>query len=136
MPNGPLTSLAFDAGFYVESNADTPDMLEVALDKNDYRAGDTMTVAVTARSAGRLTLNVFGDRLLATQHAATCKPGAVQVKMPVGTRLGHRRLCGRDPAPAARRAGAAHAGPLHRRAVGSRSTARRRRSPSSSRRRR
>ena len=30
------------------------------------QAGDTMTVAVTARSAGRVTLNVIGDRLLAT----------------------------------------------------------------------
>ena len=66
-PNGPLTSVAFDAGFYVESNADTPDMLEIALDKGDYAPGDTMTVAVTARNAGRLTLNVVGDRLLATQ---------------------------------------------------------------------
>ena len=47
-----MTSFAFDAGFYVEANADTPDMLEMALDKNEYRAGDTMTVAVTARSAG------------------------------------------------------------------------------------
>ena len=66
-PDGPLTSVAFDAGFYVEANADTPDMLEVALDKGEYAAGDTMTVAVTARNAGRLTLNVIGDRLLASQ---------------------------------------------------------------------
>src|SRR5271169_2240291 len=41
--NGPTTSVAFDAGFYVETNADTPDMLEIALDKSDYAAGDTMT---------------------------------------------------------------------------------------------
>ncbi|HEX5497822.1 MAG TPA: MG2 domain-containing protein, partial [Thermomicrobiales bacterium] len=32
-PDGPLTSLDFDAGFYAESSADTPDLLEVALDK-------------------------------------------------------------------------------------------------------
>ena len=82
-PDGPLTSLAFDAGFYIEANAYTPDMLEVALDQNEYRAGDTMTVAVTARSAGRLTLNVVGDRLLAS-NSVEVKPGAVQVKMPVG----------------------------------------------------
>src|SRR5580704_6237674 len=82
-PDGPVTSLAFDAGFYLEANADTPDMLEVALDQNEYRAGDTMTVAVTARSAGRLTLNVIGDRLLAS-NSVEVKPGAVQVKMPVG----------------------------------------------------
>jgi alpha-2-macroglobulin len=82
-PDGPVTSLAFDAGFYVEANADTPDMLEVALDQNEYRAGDTMTVAVTARSAGRLTLNVIGERLLAS-NSVEVKPSAVQVKVPVG----------------------------------------------------
>ena len=82
--NGPMTSVAFDAGFYVETNADTPDMLEIALDKSDYAAGDTMTVAVTARNAGRLTLNVVGDRLLASQ-TTDVQPGVVQVKLPVGS---------------------------------------------------
>jgi uncharacterized protein YfaS (alpha-2-macroglobulin family) len=82
-PNGSATSVAFDAGFYVESNADTPDMLEVALDKSEYAAGDTMTVAVTARIAGRLTLNVIGDRLLATQ-TTDVPAGAAQLKVPVG----------------------------------------------------
>ncbi len=66
-----MTSVDFDAGWYVEANADTPDMLEVALDKGEYAPGDTMTVAVTARSAGRLTLNVVGDRLLASQTRPT-----------------------------------------------------------------
>ena len=82
-PNGPMTSVAFDAGFYVEANADTPDMLEIALDKAEYAPGDTMTVAVTARSAGRLTLNVVGDRLLASQ-TTDVQPGVAQVKLPVG----------------------------------------------------
>jgi alpha-2-macroglobulin len=82
-PNGPMTSVAFDAGFYVEANSDTPDLLEIALDKDDYAPGDTMTVAVTARSAGRLTLNVVGDRLLASQTTHV-QQGAVQVKLPVG----------------------------------------------------
>jgi alpha-2-macroglobulin len=80
---GPVTSIAFDAGFYVEANADTPDMLEVALDKGEYAPGDTMTVAVTARSAGRLTLNVIGDRMLATK-TTDVQPGQAQVKLSVG----------------------------------------------------
>ncbi|HML08289.1 MAG TPA: alpha-2-macroglobulin [Xanthobacteraceae bacterium] len=82
-PDGPVTSVAFDAGFYVEANADTPDMLEIALDKGEYRSGEAMTIAVTARSAGRLTLNVIGDRLLASQTTEV-KPGVTQVKMPIG----------------------------------------------------
>ena len=55
------------------ARADTPDLLEIALDKPDYKPGDTMTVAVTARTAGKLTLNVFGDRLLTTQTQTSRK---------------------------------------------------------------
>ncbi len=82
-PNGAITSLGFDAGFYAEANADTPDLLEVALDKPDYKSGDTMTVAATARTAGRLTLNVFTDRLVATT-SQDVKAGAVRVPLTVG----------------------------------------------------
>ncbi len=82
-PSGPVTSVAFDAGWYVEASADTPDMLEVALDKGEYQPGDTMTLAVTARSAGRLTLNVIGDKLLVSQ-TTDVKPGVAQIKVPVG----------------------------------------------------
>src|SRR5436305_2824793 len=62
----PPTSVTFDAGYYSEASADTPDLLEIALDKPEYAAGETMTVPVTARTAGKVTLNVVGDRLLAT----------------------------------------------------------------------
>jgi uncharacterized protein YfaS (alpha-2-macroglobulin family) len=65
-PNSALTSLSFDAGFYAESTADTPDLLEVALDKPGYISGETAKVSITARTAGRLTLNVFTDKLVAT----------------------------------------------------------------------
>ena len=82
-PNGPVTSLSFDAGFYAESNADTPDLLEVALDKSDYKPGDTLNVAVTARAAGRLTVNVFTDRLVASQ-SQDVKAGAARVSLSVG----------------------------------------------------
>ncbi|MFD0988098.1 alpha-2-macroglobulin family protein [Methyloligella solikamskensis] len=65
---GPFTTVGFDAGFYTEASADTPDFLEVALDKSEYKPGDTMTAAVTARSAGQVTLAVMGaGQLLATK---------------------------------------------------------------------
>ncbi len=86
-PDGPVTSLTFDAGFYAESSADTPDLLEVALDKSDYKSGDAMTVSVTARTAGRLTLNVFTDRLVAST-SQDVKAGAVRVPLTVGTDWG------------------------------------------------
>src|SRR5204862_3553328 len=56
--DGTLTSVGFDAGFYAEASADTPDLLEIALDKPEYAAGDTMTVAGTARTAGKGTRDI------------------------------------------------------------------------------
>ena len=115
-PAGPLTSVSFDAGFYAEAGADTPDTLEIALDKPEYNAGDTMNVAVTARSDGRVTLNVVGDRMLSTVNADV-KTGLNQLQAAGRPELGQRRLCGGDAAPSARRGGEAHARPRHRRAM-------------------
>ncbi|MGE0564483.1 MAG: alpha-2-macroglobulin [Pseudolabrys sp.] len=82
--DGVRTALSFDAGFYAESSADTPDLLDVALDKKEYRPGDVMSVAVTARSAGRLTLSVFSDKLATTVSQSVSKAGPVNVRLPVG----------------------------------------------------
>lgn len=86
-PNGPVTSVVFDAGFYAESSADTPDILEVALDKAAYRAGEIMNVAVTARTAGTLTLAVVGDRLITTQ-TTDVQAGTAQLPLAVGADWG------------------------------------------------
>jgi uncharacterized protein YfaS (alpha-2-macroglobulin family) len=82
-PNGPITSVTFDAGFYAEASADTPDLLEIALDKAQVQGGETLNVAVTARTAGRLTLNVFTDRLVASQEQDV-KAGTEHVAIEVG----------------------------------------------------
>lgn len=81
--DGPLTSVQFDVGWYSDGSADTPDLLETSIDKPDYQSGDTMTVSVNARTAGKLTINVLGDRLLTTQ-TTDIKEGTAQVKIPVG----------------------------------------------------
>jgi hypothetical protein len=81
--DGPLTSVQFDVGWYSDGSADTPDLLETSIDKSEYQSGDTMTVAVNARSAGKLTISVVGDRLLTTQ-ITDVKEGTAQVKIPVG----------------------------------------------------
>src|SRR5216683_1655904 len=81
--DGPLTSVQFDVGWYSDGSADTPDLLETSIDKPEYSSGDTMVVSVNARSAGKLTINVLGDRLLTTQ-STDIKEGTAQVKIPVG----------------------------------------------------
>jgi alpha-2-macroglobulin len=85
--SGPLTSVGFDAGWYAEASADTPDLLEIALDKPEYVPGENMTVAVTARTAGKITLNVIGDRLVSTvtQDVAA---GTARLPVPVGNDWG------------------------------------------------
>lgn len=82
-PNGPTTSVQFDAGWYADTSANTPDVLEIALDKAEYRPGDSMTVAVTARTAGKITLSVIGDRLLTTT-TADVQAGLVRLPLTVG----------------------------------------------------
>jgi alpha-2-macroglobulin len=81
--NGPITSVQFDVGWYSDGSADTPDLLETSIDKPQYQSGDTMVVSVNARSAGKLTINVLGDRLLTTQ-STDVKEGTSQVQIPVG----------------------------------------------------
>jgi uncharacterized protein YfaS (alpha-2-macroglobulin family) len=82
-PDGPITSVQFDVGWYSDGSADTPDLLETSIDKPDYQSGDTMVVSVNARTSGRLTVNVIGDRLLTTQ-SIDVKRGTTQVKIPIG----------------------------------------------------
>jgi len=86
-PAGPITSVQFDVGFYSEGSADTPDLLETSIDKPQYKSGDTMVVSVNARTAGKLTVNVIGDRLLTTQ-SADVREGTSQVRIPIGNDWG------------------------------------------------
>lgn len=82
--SGPLTTIAFDAGFYAEASADTPDFLEVALDKSEYQPGETMTVAVTARTAGQVTLAVMGAGKLLATKTEEVEQGTAKIPLEVG----------------------------------------------------
>ncbi|RTL54714.1 MAG: alpha-2-macroglobulin family protein [Bradyrhizobiaceae bacterium] len=81
--SGPLTSVQFDVGWYSDGSADTPDLLETSIDKPQYQSGDTMNVTVNARTGGRLTVNVIGDRLLTTQ-SVDVKEGTTKVPLTIG----------------------------------------------------
>ena len=81
--DGPITSVQFDVGWYSEGGADTPDLLETSIDKPEYQSGDTMVVSVNARTAGKLTVDVLGDRLLTTQ-TVDVREGTAQIRIPVG----------------------------------------------------
>jgi hypothetical protein len=80
--DGPMTSVQFDVGWYSDGSADTPDLLETSIDKPEYLSGDTMVVSINARTAGKLSVSVVGDRLLTTQNIDV-KQGTAQVNIPV-----------------------------------------------------
>ena len=62
-------SIDFASGYYTgdTSKADTPDTLKVALDKTDVKTGDTINVKIDARYAGKATVQIVGEKLLASQ---------------------------------------------------------------------
>lgn len=90
-----------------------PDLLETSIDKPEYKSGDTMVVSVNARTAGKLTINMLGDRLLTTQ-STDIKEGQNKINIAVGKDWGTGAYVVatlRRPLDAAR---AADAGPRHR----------------------
>ena len=112
----PPTSVTFDAGFYSDASADTPDLLEIALDKSEYAAGDTMTVAVTARTRRQGHAQRRRRQAPVDRDRSTCRP-VPRAFRSRSAATGARRLCGGNAAPSARRGGKPHARPRHRRAM-------------------
>ena len=61
-------SMAFSAGWFAPADAaDTPDMLELSLDKPAYRQGDTATLRMVPRYAGKALVTVLADRVISMQ---------------------------------------------------------------------
>jgi len=85
---GPATSVEFDAGWYVEaSSTETPDALEIGLDKETYAIGETAKLKVSPRFAGELLLMIGTDNLIATQTATIPAEGG-EVEIPVTAQWG------------------------------------------------
>lgn len=62
------SSLLFDAGYYAASDgSDTPDQLEVALDKSAYLPGETARLRLSPRGAGIGVIQVMSNRLVAME---------------------------------------------------------------------
>jgi uncharacterized protein YfaS (alpha-2-macroglobulin family) len=78
-------SIDFSSGYYYYDTAksDTPDNLKVALDKTDVKSGDVINVKLEARHAGKATVQIVGDGLLATQ-TVDVKEGGVTLPFTVG----------------------------------------------------
>ncbi len=87
-PNGPVSSVEFDSGWYVASTStETPDGLEIALDKDHYAPGEIAKLKVSPRFAGGLLVTVGADRLLTTL-SATVPEGGATIDVPVSAEWG------------------------------------------------
>jgi alpha-2-macroglobulin len=81
--DGPASSVEFDAGWYVEATStETPDGLEIALDKENYAVGETAKLKVSPRFAGELLVTVGTEKLIATKTASIAEAGG-EVELPV-----------------------------------------------------
>jgi len=63
-----ISSVVFNAGWYADEAADSPEVLDVALDKPSYRAGETARLKVATRMAGRALVAVMSSGLASTQE--------------------------------------------------------------------
>ncbi|MCI4677846.1 alpha-2-macroglobulin family protein [Rhodoblastus acidophilus] len=82
-PKDLQTSVTFDVGWSGEAKAETPDRLDVTLDKPAYAAGETMKLKIFARSDSTATIAVLGDGVKATLDA-DLKKGDNEIALPVG----------------------------------------------------
>ncbi|MBX4949309.1 alpha-2-macroglobulin family protein [Rhizobium binae] len=81
--DGPASSVEFDAGWFVASTStETPDGLEIALDKDSYKIGETAKLKVTSRYGGELMVTAGTEKLVAVQNATIGESGG-EVDIPV-----------------------------------------------------
>lgn len=77
------TSLRFNAGWYASGSADdTPDLLDVAVDRGAYSVGDNVVLRLVSRFEGVAQVSVLSDRLIETRSVPVRK-GANEVTLEV-----------------------------------------------------
>ncbi len=77
------SSQDFHAGWYAPADVtNTPDMLELSLDKPGYRSGDTATLRLVPRYAGKALVMVMSNRVIAMK-AVDVKQGENLVSLDV-----------------------------------------------------
>ncbi|MDX3928309.1 MAG: alpha-2-macroglobulin family protein [Shinella sp.] len=80
---GPASSVEFDAGWFVEATStETPDALEIALDKESYSIGETAKLKVSSRYAGELLVTSGTESLISATTASIGEEGG-EIDIPV-----------------------------------------------------
>ena len=75
-PNGPASSVVFNSGWYATGEAvDSPEQLDVALDKPAYKAGETAKLRIASKLGGKALISVLGTGLHLTKEVEIAKGG-------------------------------------------------------------
>jgi uncharacterized protein YfaS (alpha-2-macroglobulin family) len=86
-PDGTLSSLVFNGGYWADEAADSPEILDVALDKPAYRIGDWARLKIASRLPGRAMIAVLNSGLASTQEVEV-PAGGGEVALRVGEAWG------------------------------------------------
>jgi alpha-2-macroglobulin len=77
------SSVAFRAGWNGDEGADSPEFLEVGLDKPSYKAGETARLKVVSKTGGRALVTVLSSGLLSHKQVEVPKGGG-EIAVEVG----------------------------------------------------
>ena len=90
--SGPASSVIFSAGWYTTGeNVDSPEQLDVALDKESYKSGETAKLRIASKLGGKALITVLGTGLDLMKEVEIAKGGG-EVDIPVSDDLGPGRL--------------------------------------------
>ena len=86
--NGPSSSTRFYAGWYAPADtSDSPDVLEMSLDKPAYASGETAMLRLVPKAEGTALITVLSNRLVAMQTVAVAA-GENLIPLPVSADWG------------------------------------------------
>ncbi len=77
-----VSSIVFNAGWFQEEAADSPEMLDLALDRPSYKAGDTARVRIVSKMAGKAQIAVINSGVISMQEA-NLPAGGGEVLVPI-----------------------------------------------------
>jgi uncharacterized protein YfaS (alpha-2-macroglobulin family) len=86
--SGPASSVVFNAGWYTSGDTvDSPEQLDVALDKDSYKSGDTAKLRIASKLGGKALITVLGTGLHMMKEVDIAKGGG-EVDVPVSDTWG------------------------------------------------
>lgn len=77
------SSFYFNAGWFATDDVDSPEMLAVALDKPNYKAGETAKLKISTRISGMAMISIFSNGLVSARDIHI-SAGDSEIDIPVG----------------------------------------------------